>query len=529
MNHYLFKYAIDSLNLFKKRRVTSVSIHTFSSFSIHFKDCEKYLYINLSSQNSFIFFSDIKLPSDKTVDTPFFLFLKKKLTGLILNDIRQEGSERYVYLFFEDARSNIINRFVMIVEMIDRMVNAIFTDEKYVILQAYKYTNASRVIFPRKKYDPPHSDMPDLLCEDMDKLVIKFKHNENILGLNGFLKKLLKNEKQFVNFVEKAKYAFENKKFRLCLYGNKYVYPFCFGDNCREIDNNFIIDSFILKQQKDDFKSRKKHLLDVVEKRLNTVKRKMKKIKKEFCNAEDADKYRITAENLLLNPNLDIKYKNKIIVKNVYTSSDMEIVLNPKMNIFDNAQHYFKKFKKAKKSRKIIEQRLLESKYELAFLEQLMFDIENAEDEKELNDVKDIIIKESIIRINNKRRSKQSVYVPYERVHIMGFDVYIGKNARGNDYVTMKLASKNDIWFHPRQRPGAHLILKNPSRLQNIDDNVKMKCACEVAKRTKAQNKEKVEIDYTFAKYVKKPKGLKIGLVLYSNFKTLVVQKNESC
>jgi len=529
MNHYLFKYAIEqTISLFKEKRVSSVSAHSNSSFSIRFKDCRKFLYVNLSSQSNFFYPVEADLILDKTNDTPFFVFLRKKLPGLILKDIEQTGSERYAYLFFEDVRGSIKNRFFMSVEMIDRMSNAVFCDDKFMILQAYKYTYTSRIIMPHKKYEPPITQMPDLLTQDTKKLLLKYRHKENILGLNGFLKKQLKSEDEFLKFREIAKETFENRQFELCVYDEKYVYPFCFLKNGKKVDESYIIEKFILKPQTMDFENKKKNLENIIKKRLDSIKRRIKKIEKELNNAQDAEEYRIIAENLLLHPTMDVKYKNKIELKDVYTSNMLSINLNPKMNIFENAQNYFKKFKKAKKGEKIIKKRLKDSRYELEFLEQLMFDIENAKDEKELADVKSIIIKESIIKTNTKK-IKQTGYIPYEHIKIMGFDVYVGKNARGNDYVTMKLANKNDLWFHPHQRPGAHLILKNPSRLQKIDDNVKMKCACEVAKRTKGSAGEKLDIDYTFVKYVKKPKGLRVGLVFYSKFESLRVEKSESC
>ncbi len=529
MNHYLFKYAVEQvIGLFKEKRVSSVLAHSNSSFSIRFKSCRKFLYINLSSQSNFFYPIEADLTSDKANDTPFFVFLRKKLPGLILKSIEQTGSERYAYLFFEDIRGSIKNGFSMSVEMIDRMSNAVFCDDKFMIIQAYKYTDTSRIIMPHKKYEPPVSQMPDLLTEKAERLLLKYRYKENILGLNGFLKKRLKSEEEFLRFRDIAKQTFKNGQFELCVYDEKYVYPFCFFKDGKKVDESYIIKQFILKPQTTDFENKKKNLENIIKKRLNSVKRRLKKIETELNNAQDAEKYRIIAENLLSHPTIDVRYKNRIELKDIYTSNTISISLNPKMNIFENAQSYFKKFKKAKKGKEIIKKRLKDSRYELEFLEQLMFDIENAKDEKELADVKSIIIKESIIKTNTKK-VKQTDYVPYEHIKIMGFDVYIGKNARGNDYVTMKVANKNDLWFHPHQRPGAHLILKNPNRLQKIDDNVKMKCACEVAKRTKGQTGEKLDIDYTFVKYVKKPKGLRVGLVFYSDFKTLRVEKSESC
>ncbi len=525
MNHYLFKYAtLKCKELFIGRRVTSVIFHSSSSFSILFKDCIYTLYVNLSSQNSFIFPTRQSLNPLKINDIAFFTFLKKRMPGLVLKAVLQSESERVVRLFFEDIRGSIKKGFVLIFEMIDRLSNAIFTDDNYIVLQAYKYIESSRHILPGRKYISPPVDMPDVLVDDFDKLALRFRYNENILGVNGAVRRFIHNEDEFKKFVKTAREAFETEKFGLYLYEKKYVYPFKFYERAKPVDEDFIFENFVLKPKQNDFRNKKNNLKKVVVKRLNSLKRRFQKVYNELKNAEDAQHYRIVAENLLINPNLDIAYKNKITIKDIYSSKDITIELNPKLNLFDNARNYFKKFKKAKKGKKIVEKRLKETKFDIKFAQQLIFDIENAKDEKDLEDIKDIMFKESILR-SNLKKNKQTNYIPYEHKKIEGFDVYIGKNARGNDYVTLKLSSKNDLWFHAHERPGAHLILKNSSRLQNIDDSVKIKCAEEVAKKTKAKEGEKIDIDYTYIKYVKKPKGFKTGLVLYSNFKTLRIDK----
>ncbi len=525
MNHYLFKYTIErSKELFLDKRVSSVSLYSHSSFTIEFTSCKHNLFVNLSPQNSFIFPTIYKLNANKINDAVFAVFLKKKLPGLMVKSIQQSNSERVAIFELEDKRGNIINRFHLIFEIMDRRSNAVFTDDKFEILQAFKHINSQRIIMPHKKYLPPPIDMPDLLNEDIDKLFLRVKHGENILGLNGTLKNTINTKEDLITLVSTIKQAFESKQFRFFVFSKKDIYPFAVNNTQKEVDEEYIFDYFMLKPRKLEFENRKLNLKKILQKRLKSLKRRLIKIDYELQNSIDADNYRIIAENLLSNPNLDIAYKQSITLKDLYTQQDITISLNPKMSLFDNAQNYFKKFKKAKKSKKIIQNRRQETQLEIAFIEQLTFDIESAQNEKDIESIKDIMIKESIIRAN-RNNQKQITYKPYERIKIGNFDAYIGKNAKGNDLVTLKLSNKNDLWFHPKERPGAHLILKNPNRLKNIDENVKILCAEEVAKKSKVKEGEKIDIDYTFIKFVKKPKGFKTGMVIYSNFKTLTVEK----
>ncbi len=526
MNHYLFKYSFYLIgSFFINKRVTSVVIHSPSSFSIYFREVERNLYIDLSPQSAFVYPIEYSLNKAKDLNVAFFAFLKKKLPGLILKGVSQRGSERMGELIFEDARGEIRHNYRMIIEMIGRVPNIVFTAYDHEILQAYRYLSSSREIMPHRRYVQPVIEMPDLLSADMETLKLRYRYGEDILGFSSSLRKLVRDENEFEELVRAIRSAFEKKEFTLCLYGKKDVYPFRFGDPCTEVDDRFVLERFVLKPKENEFANRKKNLKTLLNKRLKSLNRRLSKIKEELSASEDADKYRIMAENLMAHPSLDVRYRDSVVVEDVYTLKPLKIELNPRLSLFENAQLYFKKHKKALKSREMIQKRLKETKMEIEFIEQLLFDVENAANERELNDIRDIMIKEGIIRAPKKMKHESSTYRPYEHIKIAGFDVYVGKNARGNDYVTLRLASKNDMWFHAHGRVGAHLIVKLPSKLQKLDESVKIMCAKEVAKRTRAFSGEKIEVAYTLAKHVRKPRGFKTGLVLYTNFKTIVVEK----
>ncbi len=523
MNHYLFKYAIEqSKRLFLNKRISSITIHTASLFSFGFKDSDFFLFVNLSSNNGFIYPFNKRYAKRKKDDVAFFSFLKKKLLGCKLLDVKQSFSERVASFVFEDMRGNIVNRFNLIFEIMDRNTNAILTNDEGAILHAFRYS-ADR-IQPKKVYEFPAVDMPDLLKDDVEILLKKYKYGEDILGFGLRLRRLIKSKEEFVEFVIRLRSIFDKGMFELCKYG-KDVYPFCFFEGGIRVDDEFLFDLFVLKPERQEFENAKNNLLRVLKRRLNSLKRRLDKIDRELKGAEDFDKYRIYAENLLAHPNLDVKYKDFVEIEDIYTSSTLKIPLNPDLNLFDNAQYYFKRYKKAKNSVKIVKNRMKETEMEIEFLKQLIFDLERASNYDELEDVRNIAINEGVIKEHVKR--KRVKFEPYEHIKIEGFDAYVGKNARGNDIVALKLSSKNDLWFHAKNRPSAHLVLKLPSKLKDVSDDVKIKAAKQVACRTKAADGEKVDIDYTFVKNLRKPKGFKVGMVIYTNFKTIRVEKNE--
>lgn len=527
MNHYLFKYAIEkSRELFTDKRITSVGIHSASLFSIAFQHSEHYLFVDLSPQNSFVMPFKYSLTKKERNDLPFFHFLKKNLPGLKVVDIIQKGSERIVTFVLEDIRGSIINRYKLILEIIDRNTNAIFTDEENTILQAFKYTESERAILPKRKYTQTPPNMPDLLESDLQLLINRFKHGEDILGFSSQLRRIVKDESEFANLIQRIRETFEKKEFSLYLYPKNSVFPFYFQKAIREVDEHFLFDMFIVKPRQREIENRKNNIKKTLKKRLNSLRRRLFKVEDELKRAKDFDIYRIYAENLMANPKLDISYLNSVEINDIYTGKPIIIPLNQKLSLFENAQYYFKRYKKAKKSVELVEKRIEQTKKEMQFVEQLLFDIENAYSDEEIDDIVNILIQERIIKSTQKVRNIKN-YLPFEKIKIYEFEAYVGKNARGNDIVTLKLSSKNDLWFHAKNRPSSHLVLKLPAKLKNVDNSVIIKAAKEVAKRSKSQCREKVEVDYTYIKNVKKPKGLKPGMVLYKNFKTVIVENGE--
>ncbi len=527
MNHYLFKYAVEkSKKLFLGKRITSLVIHSPTLFSIAFHQSEYNLFIDLSPQNSFFMPFKYTLDKKNRNDLPFLYFLKKNLPGLKVVDIIQKGSERIATFILEDIRGSIINRYKLILEIIDRNTNAIFTDDENTILQAFKYTESERTILPKRKYIQIPPNMPDLLESDLQLLINRFKHNEDILGFSSQLRRIVKDKDEFVNLIQRVRETFEKKEFSLYLYPKNSVFPFYFQKAIREVDEHFLFDLFIVKPRQREIENRKNNIKKILKKRLNSLKRRLFKVEDELKRAKDFDIYRIYAENLMANPKLDTSYLNSVEVKDIYTGKPIIIPLNQKLSLFENAQYYFKKYKKAKKSVELVERRIEQTEKEMQFVEQLIFDIENAHSDEEIDDIMNILIQERIIKSTQKIRSVKN-YIPYEKVKIEEFDAYIGKNARGNDIVTLKLSSKHDLWFHAKNRPSSHLVLKLPAKLKNIDNSVIIKAAREVAKRSKSQCKEKVEVDYTYIKNIKKPKGFKPGMVIYKNFKTVIVENGK--
>ena len=109
----------------------------------------------------------------------------------------------------------------------------------------------------------------------------------------------------------------------------------------------------------------------------------------------------------------------------------------------------------------------------------------------------------------------------YIKIKIDDFDVFIGKNNKQNDYLSLKIANSNDYWFHTKDIHGSHVILRCNGIMPKL--TTIQKCAEFAAYYSKAKFSSHVPVDYTLAKYVKKPRGSVPGYVIYTNEKTMYV------
>ena len=172
----------------------------------------------------------------------------------------------------------------------------------------------------------------------------------------------------------------------------------------------------------------------------------------------------------------------------------------------------------------------IETKQELNYIESIVYELENSSTLEDVQDIfeeisENVIFKEKLKKKEKKnkvsKRKKQQTYSPIE-YEIDGFKVFVGRNNKENDWLTLSFANKNDIWFHTQDIHGSHVILKTDKKA--IDDDILVKCAEIAAKHSKAKNSSNVPVDYCPVQFVKKPHGAKPGMVIFTNNKTLNVK-----
>ncbi len=277
---------------------------------------------------------------------------------------------------------------------------------------------------------------------------------------------------------------------------------------------------------KDKITEKRNQLISVVKSKINHYENLLSEFEKELDECKDADKYRKYGE-LIKAYNYQISCDEKVVKLYDWESdSYVSVPLEKNLSPIENSLKYFNLYSKLKRKAKGIEERKEILTKELSYLQQLQVTIENAESLEELFEIEEEMVENGLIKKKlDKKGKKKSEQVSEPRKYVYNsFMILVGKNNRQNDELVVQ-SSDNDIWLHVQGMPGAHVVIKTNGK--SVDEDTLYYAARLAATYSKGRYSSNVPIDYTYIKYVKKVKGLKPGLVLYSNFKTLFVNPIE--
>ena len=206
---------------------------------------------------------------------------------------------------------------------------------------------------------------------------------------------------------------------------------------------------------------------------------------------------------------------------NYYTNETIQIPLDPTLTAKENAQKYFDKYGKMKRTYEALTELTKEVKAEIDHLESIATSLEIAQKEEDLVQIKEELIASGYVHRKGPAKKEKITSKPFHYVSSDGFDIYVGKNNIQNDQLTFQIATGNDWWFHAKKIPGSHVIVKTEGK--ELPDRTFEEAARLAAYYSKGRDQDKVEIDYVQKKHVKKPGGAKPGFVVYyTNFSMAV-------
>ena len=248
---------------------------------------------------------------------------------------------------------------------------------------------------------------------------------------------------------------------------------------------------------------------------------------KQLKDTEKMDKYRVYGELLHTYGYAANPGDRFIEVDNYYTNEKLSIPLDEQLSAMENAKKYYDKYNKLKRTKEALEELTTSVKAEIDHLESILSALDFASKEEDINEIKEEMIESGYIRRkggkNNKQRFKSK---PLHYISSDGFHMYVGKNNFQNDELTFKVANGGDWWFHAKNIPGSHVIVKCEG--QELPDRAFEEAASLAAHYSKGANSDRVEIDYLQRKNVKKPNGSKPGFVVYYTNYSMVIANDIS-
>lgn len=277
----------------------------------------------------------------------------------------------------------------------------------------------------------------------------------------------------------------------------------------------------------------KSNLMKNIENLISKTIKKISQNEKDINDNLDYDKYRIYGE--LINAygyNTKLNNKNELVVNNFYDDNKLiNISINTDYSMQKNAERYFDKYNKSKRTIEKSKQLLDENKSSLEHLQSIYEFMSYINDHSELITIKYELSK--YFNINNKKNNSKNnkndnLSKNIKLTHYKtddGIDIYVGKNNIQNEYLTFQLADSNDTWFHIKNATGSHVIIKKP--YDELDMNIIEKVAALAAYYSSNRNETKATVDYTLRKELKKVKGKAPGFCIYhKNYSINVTPKN---
>ena len=271
-------------------------------------------------------------------------------------------------------------------------------------------------------------------------------------------------------------------------------------------------------------------LLKLTTDEMNRLLRKQIILTQEQADATAADTFREFADILMANLYNIPAGSNSATLPNLYSDlpegSFLTIDLEPRLSPLENARAYYTKYNKLKRAQESLGEQLLQCAQDIAYLDSIIVALDHATLAAELLDIRLELINAGYIKPLSKRRIPTPPSMPLTAKTADGITILVGKNNRQNDLVTFKHAQHHDFWFHTKDIPGSHVILRTGEQEPSL-------AAIETAANfaayfSKAGQSTKVPVDYTRRRYVKKPSGAKPGFVIYDHQHTIYITPDKN-
>lgn len=467
----------------------------------------------------------------------FTMIMRKYLQGAVIENITQIENDRVLEIAFSNKNEIGDNiKVTLVVEIMGKHSNIILIDKaESKIIESIKHIgfsqNSYRTILPGSTYiAPPKTDAKNPFTVSDEKLFeilqtedLAPRHLQKLFqGLGRDTAKNLAAQlsddklKQFRAFFARPVQPNMTDKSFAAVPFDKSGQTF---DSLSELLDVFYQD----KAERDRVNQQSSDLIHRVQTELDKNIKKLAKQEKELAATENAEEFRQKGELLTTYLSMVPNNQDQVELDNYYTNEKITIALDKSLTPNQNAQRYFKKYQKLKEAVKHLTGLIEETKHTITYLES----VETALSHASISDIEDI--REELVETGFvKRRTRDKRHKRKKPEQYLASDgktiIMVGRNNLQNDELTFKMAKKGELWFHAKDIPGSHVLIKDNL---NPSDEVKTDAAELAAYYSKARLSNLIQVDMIEAKKLNKPTGAKPGFVTYTGQKTLRVTPTE--
>ena len=498
----------------------------------------------------------------------FCMLLRKHLSNAKIISVTQPGLERIIRIELEhlDEMGDLCRKH-LIVELMGKHSNIIFTDDKDMIIDSIKHVSHNvssvREVLPGREYFIPHTQdkrnpfeadrasfsatiasahepagksiymnytgfSPILATEichragvDADASTSSLSEKEIDALYDAFSAPVadIREGRFSPEIIYDGSAPLEYAAVPLTLYHDKTVKTY---DSISKLIEDFYREKSVVVR----IRQKSADLRKIVTTALERNVKKLDLQKKQLEDTEKKDKFRIYGE-LINTYGYNVPEGAKSFeALNYYTNETITIPLDPDMTALENGKKYFEKYSKLKRTAESLTGIIEEVSAEVAQLESILTALDIAVDEADLAEIKEELTQSGYIRFKAGTKKQKITSKPFHFVSSDGFDIYVGRNNLQNDRLTFEFANGGDWWFHAKKMPGSHVIVKTEGR--EVPDRTFEEAARLAAHFSKGRGTDRVEIDYLIRKNVKKPAGAKPGFVVYYTNYSMVIDDDIS-
>lgn len=502
------------------------------------------------------------------------MLLRKKLLGAKVVAIRQPELERLLHFDFDSI--NELGDHVTLtltMEVMGRYSNIILSDEEGKIIDALKRVDAEmssqRLVLPGLTYrlPPPQSKLCPLstvsqqvvealkaLPRDMElskgylallqgvspivcrelayrvgrgrELTVKTMDEEQLFRAGFFYQQM----RDTVEEVSGKPYMAVNLQGKPMDFSFLEIHQYGTAAVVKEAESfSQLLDDFYRERDKQErMRVREQDLLKLLSTHSERLSRKIGVQRGELEQCADRDGLRVAGDLISANMYQLEKGAQSADLANFYEEGTplVHIKLDPALTPSQNAQKYYKEYRKAKTAEEKLTEQISLAEQELEYLETVLDALARAETERDLSEIRAELQEQGYLRkLRSKKEKPAAVSAPMKFTTSDGFTVLVGRNNRQNDKLTLKTANNNDIWFHTKNIPGSHTVLVTEGKAPT--ETAMTEAAQLAALHSRAKDSAQVPVDYTQIRNVSKPVGAKPGMVIYVNYKTIYVTPSQ--